>query len=45
MKDKMREQSAAEIEKLNIEKNARNKRKEGKYKPSPKNSCFMNTIT
>ena len=37
VKDQLSNQSEAEIEKLNREKNSRNKRKEGKYKPSPKN--------
>ena len=35
MEDQMRKQSASEIEKLNREIKARNKRKELKYKPSP----------
>ena len=35
MKDKLREHSAAKIEKINRKK-VRNKKKEGTYKPSPK---------
>ena len=45
MKDQLRKQIAAEIEKLNREKKYRNKRKEGTSKPSPKTSCFVNKIT
>ena len=37
MKYQLRKQSAAEIEKLNREEKSRNKRKEGTYKPYPKN--------
>ena len=40
MKYKMRNQSAEEIVKLKIEKNDRNKIKEGKSKPSPKTYLF-----
>ena len=41
MKDQLRKQSAAEIEKLNREKKSRNKRKEGTSKPSPKNPILL----
>ena len=36
MKDPTRKHSAAEIEKMNIEKKARKNREEAKSKPSPK---------
>ena len=45
MKYQLRKQSTAEIEKLNIEIKSRNKIKEGKSKPSPKISGFVNKIT
>ena len=45
MKYKFRNWSAAEIEKLNGEKKARNKRKEGTFKPFSKKSCFVNKTT
>ena len=44
-KDKFRKQSAAEIEKLNREKNSRNKIKEGTSKPYPKKILFVNKTT
>ena len=42
IKYQFRKQIAAEIEKLNREKKARNKVKEGTSKPSPKKSRFVN---
>ena len=45
IKDQLRKQSAGKIEKLNREKNSRNKRKEGTFKPSPKKACFVNKTT
>ena len=36
----MKNQSAVEIEKLNRVKKAKNKRNEGKSKPSPKRACL-----
>ena len=42
MKYQLRKKSAAEIEKLNREKNSRNKRKKGKFNPSTKKACFVN---
>ena len=45
MDDKMRKRIAEEIEKLNIVMKARKKSKEGKSKPSPKKSGFVNKRT
>ena len=45
LKDKFRKQNAAEIEKLNREKNFRNRIKEGTSKPSPKKNCFVDKTT
>ena len=44
MKDQFMKQSAAEIEKLNRKKKARNKREEGTSNPSKK-FCFVNKTT
>ena len=45
IKDQLRKQSAAEIEKLNREKKSRNIRKEGTSKPSPNKTCLVNKTT
>ena len=45
IKDQTRKHPAAEIEKLNREKKARNKRKEGTSKNSPNKACFVNKPT
>ena len=44
MENQSRNQSAAEVERLN-KKKYRNKDKEGTSKPSPKKGCFVNTTT
>ena len=41
IKDQLRKQSAMEIEKNEQRKQARNKRKEVTFKPSPKEACFV----
>ena len=40
IKYQLKNQSAVEIEKLNRVKKAKNKRNEGKSKPSPKRACL-----
>ena len=45
MKDIFRNQSAADIGKLDREKKFRNKIKEGTSNPSSKKSCFVNKTT
>ena len=45
IKYQTRKHPAAEIEKLNREKKARNKRKEGTSKNSPNKACFVNKPT
>ena len=44
-KYQLMKQSAAEFERLNRDKNERNKKKEDTSKPSPKKYCFVNKTT